>query len=114
MKLPNILKSKKNGNQASANQTAVRTLVHRVARDPYVDWVIIFASSIVIAVALVILSICAYLNMDSNSASAITQNGSTATIDTKALMKVLGKFDDRATERAALLRGYNGPSDPSM
>jgi hypothetical protein len=114
MKLPNFLKSKKNSSRASGNGVAGRTIIHRVARDPYVDWAIITTVSVLVGAALVILSIRTFLNMGSQTAPEAVGSAPSVVIDTKPLMTILGQYDDRATERAALLKGYNGPGDPSI
>ena len=48
---------------------------------------------------------------DEDEAEVIT---AAEVIDTKPLMTILGQYDDRAAERAALLKGYDGPGDPSI
>ena len=93
---------------------AGRTIIHRVARDPYVDWAVITAVSVLVGAALVILSIRVFLDMDSQTAPEAAGKVSSVVIDTKPLMTILGQYDDRAAERAALLKGYDGPGDPSI
>ncbi|GEM_PF-1223303 len=113
MKLPNFLKSKKNGNKTGSNRS-VQTMAHRIARDPYVDWAIVFIAAVIISVLLVVIGIYTYINMGSELTQASPQSHSPAAVDTKDLNKVLDQFNERATERAVLLQGYSGPGDPSL
>lgn len=91
-----------------------RALLHQVARDPYVDWAIIFGIAFIVALCLVADGVYTYLNLDSQLGSPTESQVGTAAVDTKTLTQVLGQYDGRSSARTDLLRGYAGPGDPSI
>ncbi len=102
--------------KAAAHQTPHERITHQLQRNPFLDWAIILASSVILALALVAVGVYVYL--DTGVRLDAPSNGqktfSHAPIDVNALQGVLGEFDARAAERAALGKGYNGPIDPSL
>ena len=111
MKLPRILSK-----LHSKNSSARLGIVHQVARDPYIDWVIIFSFSFTVAVLLVVVGVYTYidLNKQLDSSTKAGTKAATAIIDTKQLSKALDQFDSRATEHDGLLKSYSGSTDPSI
>jgi hypothetical protein len=90
---------------------------YKIGDDPFVDWALIFSLSVVIAIVLVAFG--AYVYVDGaaqlSSMSPISATGSPAShFDTKELARIISAFDGRANERVLLIRGYSGPSDPSL
>ena len=88
--------------------------LHDIGRDPFTDWVLISAASLIVAVLLVWAGTSSYLSVDEQSAGASPVPSHPTTVDAKTLNAVLGQFDARAAEQASLLHGYGGPGDPSL
>ena len=81
-----------------------------------VDWGLIVIIFVIIAIALVARGLNIYTGLEarlSREASHVTP-ASMVTIDTKALAEILNDFDTREALRVELLKGYAGPTDPSI
>jgi type IV secretory pathway TraG/TraD family ATPase VirD4 len=86
-----------------------------VGKDPFVDWVIIFAVGCIVAIVLVYVGVVAYLNTDESLEKVPTPKGSniSSLVDIKTLDKVINKFEARSIENTDLSDGYMGVGDPS-
>ncbi|MGC9605402.1 MAG: hypothetical protein ABSF56_01420 [Minisyncoccia bacterium] len=92
------------------------SLAHKISRDPFLDWLFILTATLLIALSLVVEGLYVYLDTEARLSSTRPLSTRTArtAIDTNALQQVLDRFDDRAAERAALVKGYSAPKDPSL
>jgi hypothetical protein len=96
---------------------SIKDILHKIGNDPFVDWVVIFSSSILLAVIFIIIGICVYINGASALSSApatISANSSASSFDVQKLNRIVGAFDARANERVLLEKAYVGPQDPSL
>ncbi|MDE2040976.1 MAG: hypothetical protein KGI59_01120 [Patescibacteria group bacterium] len=92
-----------------------RLLAHQMGRDPYADWMMILAVSLMVAVALIGTGVSTYVSMGAKLvASSQPKTATASTIDTDRLTRVLGQWNDRTAESLQVVRGYSGPGDPSM
>jgi hypothetical protein len=109
-------KSIVNDKKAAGTTVPRESLAHKISRDPYLDWLLILTSALLVALGLVVAGLYMYLDIEARLSSALPPSARTAkmAIDINALQQVLNKFDDRAAERAALIKGYNAPKDPSL
>ncbi len=91
-------------------------LAHQIQRSPFVDWVIILSSAAFIATVLVAVGVYVYLETGTrlSAPASISSQGGALPLDIAALQSVLTRFDARSTERAALIRSYGAPKDPSL
>lgn len=91
-------------------------IVHQVQRNPFLDWLIILVVSVTIAVILVWVGVSVYLDtgtrLDINPTGSPT--GYKFPFSESTFQKVLTDFDDKAAERAAFMRSYAAPRDPSL
>ena len=112
MKMPFF---KKNGKQRSGPGLLKRFL-RRFGRNPYADWTAMLVISAALAVTLALLSLAKFINFEAELAkkSAAPKGEASQTMNVQVLDKVLGDFDAAAARHANLLRGYDGPGDPSL
>lgn len=94
---------------------AVKGTLHNIGRDPYIDWTIIFWTTIILLLGLIVWGYLTFMNAESrlgaNSSAALTSHPS---FDTKQLSSLLSNLQDRTSERSQLLKTYGGPGDPSL
>ena len=96
--------------------SGAKKLLLRIGMDPFVDWSIILALFLALAVAG---TIAGWKDFDAIDAAVsappapAAQKGLTI-LDVRALNSALQSLDSRAADRAALLKGYSGPGDPSL
>ena len=114
MNFPKIFKTNKTGSKLIGSHAVGQSLAHRIARDPYMDWILIFGVALIVSIILAVCGVYKYVSTEALLSKSVGQSKPPAAIDTKALTQVLNKFDDRANERASLLHGYTGTSDPSI
>ena len=90
--------------------------LHRIGRDPYVDWGGMFGTVFVITVALVAFGAYTYVTREArlSDASNLDTAKKPETIDEAKLHGVIERFSARAAERTVLLKGYGGFPDPSL
>lgn len=85
-----------------------------ITRDPSVDWPIMCAIALIVAVTFSLISYGAY----GDNGAPVSDDSSPPDIakvfDQNALKKAISDLDARAIRRAALSRGYSGPGDPSI
>ena len=113
MKLTIFKKKTKN---PSAIPSAQGHIMHQVGRDSFMDWAWMLSLAIIITSVLGVLGIYYYIDMGKrlDDASSLKHPVSLDIIDAKALGEIITRFNGHETERAALLKGYNGFSDPSI
>lgn len=88
---------------------------HRIGRDPYADWAIIFSLAIAIALLMAFLGFLTFESAVSRlNSEGISASTAPVRFDAQSLSNLLASFDGRAAERAKLLKAYDGPGDPSM
>jgi hypothetical protein len=105
-----------NDKKAKSATAPRESLAHKISRDPYLDWLLILTTTLLVALGLVIAGLYVYLDTEARLSSALPPSARTIkmAIDIDALQQVLNRFDDRAAERAALIKGYSAPEDPSL
>ncbi len=92
-------------------------LRYMIGNDPFVDWALIFASSVFVAIVAVIVGVYVYAGGAASLASTppiAESENQAAHFDAAELTTITAAFDARAAERVLLTRGYSGPSDPSL
>jgi hypothetical protein len=110
MKLPHLKNSKKTGKSSSSG-----ALLHAIGRDPHQDWAFIFGITVFSIVVLIFLGFLTFLDAGAKlKESSVSTAAAPITFDAKSLTALLGQFDVRADERMRLLKGYDGPGDPSL
>lgn len=92
------------------------SLPHRLSSDPFLDWVIILIAALIAALALVGVGTSVYLGDRSSfmNPKAAQTNKAIMPIDEALLDETLGRFDANSEERAAIIRNYSAPRDPSL
>jgi len=91
-------------------------LFRRIAKDPFVDWSGILILSFITALWLIVLGLFTYIDMNrqlSDQVGASAPAGA-ASLNAKLLDQVIANFDSRASDQKDILKGYSGPSDPSI
>jgi hypothetical protein len=93
-----------------------RSFFRRMGRDPNVDWTLSVIASFLVMVTFASIGLMKYLSYDQNLEEQVsaTKLKESASIDTKNLDIVLGRYDERADLREQLIRSYSGPGDPSI
>ncbi|MFA6554561.1 MAG: hypothetical protein WCS89_03570 [Candidatus Paceibacterota bacterium] len=93
-----------------------RSVWRRIGKDSHVDWAIIVGISFIIMLTLIFLSLSKYRYFDVSLKNRIstTKPQDSSMVDTQTLDGVLKVFEEKANIRAGLLKGYNGPGDPSI
>jgi len=89
----------------------------RLGEDAYVGWVIIFLVNLSIALALISYAGWLFFLIESNgiaSPQAAVTKGQNTGFDQNSLESVISSFSSKEITTSALLRGYDGPSDPSL
>lgn len=105
----------KNKKQSSSVPTLQGTMFHRLGRDHYFDWGIMFVTTIIVIVLLVTWGGYVYINIESRLISASTLNTAKKpeTVNEKVLSSIIDRYNVRAAERSILLKGYGGFGDPA-
>ena len=94
---------------------AAFSFIRRIGRDPFMDWPLIVVAWFLLSVVLAGSSVVKYLNINQEiSTPAQITTSTIPTFDRELLNKVIHEFDSRASERADLIKIYNGPTDPSL
>lgn len=90
--------------------------LHRVGRDPYVDWAIAVTQSLVTVVMLVALAGYSYVKTSTLNVTNVSAASSAKkkVFDEELLEKVLHNYDDRAREWERLRGGAPVIGDPSI
>jgi hypothetical protein len=101
------------GNKHSSDDAS--GFFHRIGRDPYTDWAIIFTVTVIVGIVFVVLGFFtfedAHMRLNANPAPS---SAASVKFNAQALTSLLSTFDARATERAKLEKSYGGPGDPSI
>jgi len=88
---------------------------HRILRDPYTDWAIIFSVTIILGIVFISLGFLTFEHALSRlNGSSAPASVSSVRFDAGALTSLLTTFDARAAERTKLGKTYDGPGDPSF
>jgi NAD(P)H-hydrate repair Nnr-like enzyme with NAD(P)H-hydrate dehydratase domain len=100
----------------SASRRPQDSFVHRVANDPYLDWLILVIVAVVIAGIVIGTGFISYQStQDKLSAPLSTDSGARPVLfDADAMAKTLKTFQARAEEQSTLIKGYAGVADPSL
>ena len=107
--------SKSKNKIESKKFTAWKGEFRLIGRDPFVDWVLIIAVSVVLALLLVYIGVVIYFDTDrdvNKSIEKLPVNISDIA-DVKSLNVVIDNFENRQAERARLSKGYGDIGDPS-
>lgn len=107
---------KKNTQNPLQSSLVGRSFLHRIGRDPYMDWGGMFATVFVITVALIGYGAYTYMTRETrlSDASQLNTAKKPETIDEAKLRSIIERFSARAAERTVLLKGYGGFPDPSL
>lgn len=103
MKSLKILKIKKT--------KAKRVFWQKMAKDPFIDWGIIFVIASVLSLILIGFGLRIFINFDEVSSQSST--GSETKIDKVQLKKVIDMYEDRNVQRTGIEEGMPQFSDPS-
>jgi len=89
--------------------------LHLISRDPYVDWSLILAVTVLASLAFIVLGFLTFEAATTRlDQSSLSPAATPVTFNEKALSDLLAAFDKRAAERTTLLKAYDGPGDPSL
>jgi hypothetical protein len=110
MKMPHLKHDKK----AAAHTSGLKTALHRIGRDPYMDWTLIFVITVIATAIFIFLGFVTFRNAQARLEEGGAPSDIKTAFDGKSMSQLLGKFDSRADERALLQKGYDGPVDPSL
>ncbi len=92
------------------------SFAHRVANDPYLDWLLLVIIAVVLSGIVIGIGFISF-NTTRARLDAPVVAGSSAyrsLFDTEAMNRTLKTFNTRADEHSALLKGYGGVADPSL
>lgn len=91
-------------------------LSRRIWNDPYLDWSVMLAFTVVLSVGIVFLGYSVYARVHSSLAAPLSSTELTdkSALDVEMLSKVLGDFNARSVENAKVIRGEGIPGNPSM
>lgn len=89
--------------------------IREISRNAYVDWIMVLAISIVVAIGLVAGGLHLYWLISSGNFKGETETVSSPkkVFDEKLLNDVVSSFKTREETNANLKKGYSGPPDPS-
>lgn len=88
---------------------------HRIARDPYIDWVLMFNAFLILSAGFIFVGFVVYMNMDAEFGKSPKEAGADLPkLDEAALNAVLADFESRKLERSMMGQGYRGVGDPSL
>lgn len=115
MKLPKIL-TNKDGNGHVYKALKERSIPSLIGNDAYVDWVVMIIVSIIVSIVFIYFGISTYYGVEEkiNEQNQKFVPVSKEAVDTKALDRVLGEFENRANAEKNLDGGYNASHDPSL
>ncbi len=105
----------KNKKQSSIVPKLQGTTLHRLGRDHYFDWGIMFIVTMVMVVLFVAWGVYVYVNIESRLINASTLNTAKKpeTVNEKNLSIIIDRYKVRSAERDILLKGYGGFGDPA-
>jgi hypothetical protein len=106
----------KGKNAAHKNQIQHASMLHVIANDPFLDWLLILVTAFAVTLTLVVIGASMYLGTGAKLAAPppVVTRTAMSRVNTKALDTVLGEFDNRARERALPAKSYVAPKDPSL
>jgi hypothetical protein len=107
---------KKNSAETTRMLSSQGGIFHRIGRDALLDWTWILSLGVIITLAGLFWGYVAYRSTHEKLSATSPVGGSPVSriFNVNALDLVVRDFDDRAAEREALKKGYNGPTDPSL
>ncbi len=90
--------------------------VREIARNPFVDWILILFISSVIAVILIVGGINLYTRVVSGDIQSTDNsfNSSARVFNKKDLIDIIDQFNNKKNLQEQTKKGYSGPSDPSL
>ena len=90
-------------------------ILTRAGKDPYTDWGILLAASLIVAIVLVYFSVLLFLSISSDAASTSSAPTPSAasTLNKTELVRLVGMFQDKQARTALFQSGYQGAPDPS-
>ena len=93
-----------------------KNLGHDISVDPFLDWVIILAGALAVALILVGVGVSVYLGTQASLAAPASVSAARPALplDQAALYKVIGDFSARSESRAEALGQWSPPGDPSL
>lgn len=91
-------------------------LLHEIATDPFLDWIMILCISLAVALVLVGTGVSVYLDSRARieTQAPLTGHRPALPLDKALLGKTLDLYDGRAVLRGAILRRWDFPADPSL
>lgn len=88
---------------------------HRIANDPYLDWRILVAVTVVLSCVGAFIGFMSFRDVKSQLSAPVSSSvGSQAFFNTELFSKTIRSYGARADEHEMLLRGYSGVADPSL
>lgn len=110
----NIMKLAQEKNTSSRNRSH-DPFTHRIANDPYLDWRLLVAVTVILSCAGAFIGFISYRDVKSRLSAPVSSSvGSQAFFNTELFSKTMRSYDARADEYEMLLRGYSGVADPSL
>jgi hypothetical protein len=105
-----------NSKEHSSRNRQQDSFGHRIANDPYLDWMMLVIIAVILAGVLIGVGFISYNDTQIRLSSPTT--GGTGVhqslFDTEAMNRTLKTFSARADEQATLIKGYSGVADPSL
>lgn len=91
-------------------------LGHQIATDPFLDWIILLAVALVVALILVGTGVSVYLDSRARLEGPITltPRAQTLPLDEAVMTKVTQSFAGRAESREKALNSFVAPRDPAL
>jgi hypothetical protein len=85
-------------------------------RDAYADWSIMLAAAFIVACGLAVAGYFSYSSVGERLSAEMTvsPSASATPFDPAALSRLMVRLDASDADRAAALKGYAGPGDPSL
>jgi hypothetical protein len=87
----------------------------RLSTDPYLDWMLILLGTVIITLGGIGLGYMTYIRVQERLSATPSATAKRVVFDQAVLVDTLKRFDARAGERSAIIRGdIPVPADPSI
>ena len=90
--------------------------MHRIANDPYLDWLILIIIAVILSGIVIGTGLIRYQEVQDRISAPVVLSALSPNrlLDGESMSRIIKAFSARATEHAALLKGYTGVADPSL
>ena len=92
----------------------IKGYMHRIGRDPFVDWATVLVVSAALIVIGILVGISSYMNVQATFNQPPEDRFQVAIVKPEVFTDLLKSFDLRAKTYSSVLRGYTGQRDPSI